>query len=119
MQPEIEYRLVLCTCPDQECALTIGSALVEQGLAACVSLVPGLTSLYRWKGAVQQDPEVLLLVKTRTDRLADLTESLRRLHPYDLPEIIAVAIVGGLPEYLSWIDQCTRTKTPVYPPPKA
>jgi periplasmic divalent cation tolerance protein len=112
MQTQTEYRLVLCTCPDQERALAIGTALVEQGLAACVNLVPGLLSVYRWEGTVQRDPEVLLLVKTRADRLADLTEGLRRLHPYDLPEIIALPIIAGLPAYLSWIDQCTQVTPP-------
>lgn len=112
MHTQTEHCVVLCTCPDQERALTIGAALVEQRLAACVNLVPGLVSLYRWQGALQQDAEVLLLMKTRGDRLADLTEVLRRLHPYDLPEIIALPIVSGLPAYLQWIDQCTQAAPP-------
>ncbi len=112
MVREIEVRLVLSTCPDQETALALGRRLVEQGLAACVNVVPGLTSIYRWEGVVQQEPEVLLLIKTRADRLPELTEALRRLHTYDLPEIIALPITAGLPEYLNWISQCTQPPTP-------
>ncbi len=111
MVHEIEVRLVLSTCPDQNSALALGRQLVEQGLAACVNVVPGLTSIYRWEGAVQQDPEVLLMIKTGAERLPELTETLRRLHSYDLPEIIALPITAGLPEYLSWISQCTQPST--------
>jgi len=110
--PEVDYRLVLSTCPDRETALALGTQLVEQRLAACVNLVPGLTSIYRWEDKVQRQPEVLLLVKTQADRLDALTGNLRRLHPYELPEIIAVPIVAGLPEYLNWVTQCTQTSTP-------
>ena len=106
--PEVDYRLVLCTCPDQETALALGTQLVEQRLAACVNLVPGLLSIYRWQGEIQRDAEVLLLIKTTAHRLDDLMQSLRRLHPYDVPEIIAVPICAGLPDYLNWLTQCTR-----------
>lgn len=107
---ESDYRLVLCTCPDQECAARIAERLVEDRLAACVSLVPGLTSVYRWQGEVQRDAEVLLLIKTVAARLPALTETLRGLHPYQVPEIIALPIAEGLPDYLSWITACTKTE---------
>jgi periplasmic divalent cation tolerance protein len=103
-----DYRLVLCTCPDQETAESIGERLVDDCLAACVSLVPGLVSIYRWQGEVQRDAEVLLLIKTTADRFEDLTTTLRQLHPYDVPEIIAVPVCAGLPDYLNWLSQCTR-----------
>jgi periplasmic divalent cation tolerance protein len=103
-----DYRLVLCTCPDQTIAGEIAERLVEARLAACVSLVSGLTSVYRWQGAVHRDPEVLLLIKTLGDRLAELTATLRGLHPYEVPEIIALSIAEGLPEYLNWMTACTR-----------
>lgn len=109
MDQDPGYCLVLSTCPDEEAGRSLGTHLVENRLAACVNLVPGLTSIYRWQGALQQDCEVLLLIKTRVECLPDLTEALRRLHTYDLPEIIAVPIIAGLPEYLSWISQCTRS----------
>ena len=108
MTPQTDYRLVLSTCPDTETARSIGERLVADRLAACASLVPGLTSIYRWEGEIHQDPEVLLLIKTSAARLDALTETLRRLHPYRVPEIIALPVVGGLPDYLSWIASCTR-----------
>lgn len=112
MPPPIDCRLVLSTCPDQDTALALATRLVEQGLAACVNVVPGLTSIYRWEGALHRDPEVLLLIKTAAGRLDALVKGLRRLHPYELPEIIALPITAGLPEYLNWVSQCTHPSTP-------
>jgi periplasmic divalent cation tolerance protein len=105
---ESAYQLVLCTCPDQETAGRIAERLVGDRLAACVSLVPGLTSIYRWQGEVQRDAEVLLLIKTAAARLPALTATLRGLHPYEVPEIVALPIVGGLPDYLNWVSTCTQ-----------
>lgn len=107
-----DCRLVLSTCPDRDTALALGTRLVEQRLAACVNVIPGLSSIYRWEGAIQQDPEVLLLIKTTADRLDSLVATVRRLHPYDLPEIIALPITAGLPDYLNWVSQCTQNSTP-------
>jgi periplasmic divalent cation tolerance protein len=95
--------LVYCTCPDAETAQRIARALVEQRLAACVNVVPGLRSIYRWQGAIQDDAECLLLVKTRAARVTALTEAIRGLHPYELPEVIAVPVVAGLAPYLDWV----------------
>ncbi len=111
MTAETDYRLVLCTCPNQECAIRIAERLVEERLAACVSLVPGLTSIYRWQEAIQRDAEVLLLIKTVARRFAALAEALRGLHPYEVPEIIALPIDAGLPDYLTWMTQCTQIDT--------
>lgn len=108
MTQETDYRLVLSTCPDPETARTIAERLVADRLAACASLVPGLTSIYRWEGEIQRDPEVLLLVKTRAACLDALLATLSGLHPYRVPEIIALPIAAGLPDYLSWIDSCTQ-----------
>lgn len=102
-----EYRLVLSTCPDTETARAIGERLVADRLAACASLIPGLTSIYRWEGEIHRDPETLLLIKTTVARLDALMETLRRLHPYRVPEIIALPVAAGLPDYLSWIASCT------------
>jgi periplasmic divalent cation tolerance protein len=102
------HRLVFCTCPDEAIAQRIGDVLVEERLAACVSLMPGVTSIYRWDGQIHRDPEVLVLIKTIEARVAALTERLRELHPYEVPEIIAVPITEGLPDYLSWITTCTK-----------
>ena len=111
MTTETDYLLVLCTCPDQESATRIAERLVDERLAACVSLVPGLTSIYRWQGAIKREAEVLLLVKTVAGRFAALSERLRALHPYEVPEIIALPITAGLPDYLSWMTTCTQPHT--------
>ncbi len=103
-----DYRLVFCTCPDAESATRIAEGLVGERLAACVNLVPGLTSIYRWQGTIQRDQEVLLLIKTTAERLPALTATLRGLHPYEVPEIIALPIAEGLPDYLNWVTTCTQ-----------
>jgi periplasmic divalent cation tolerance protein len=81
--------------------------LVEAGLAACVTIGAPATSIYRWQGAVQQDAEVPLTIKTRAARLDALQAAILAGHPYELPEVIAVPITAGLPDYLAWIDSCT------------
>ena len=95
--------LVLCTCPDRETALGLARRLVEGRLAACVNVVGGLTSVYRWKQAIHEDPEVLMLIKTCGARYRDLEAAIVKYHPYELPEVLAVQIERGLEGYLSWI----------------
>ena len=95
--------LCLCTCPDADSASTIAATLVEERLAACVNQLPGLRSVYRWLDAVEQADEVLLLIKTTHAQLAALQVRLPQLHPYELPELVAVEVAGGLPAYLDWI----------------
>jgi periplasmic divalent cation tolerance protein len=102
--------LALCTCPDQATAEALAGSLVEQGLAACVNIVPGVLSMYRWQGSLVRDSEVLLLIKTTAQRLAELTAQIERQHPYDVPEVIAHPIVAGLDNYLEWVRTCTRTQ---------
>ncbi len=97
--------LALTTCPDADSAARIARALVEERLAACVSRVPGATSVYRWEGRVEEDTEVLLLIKTTGERLPTLRKRLLALHPYDVPELIALPIEDGLPAYLDWLQQ--------------
>lgn len=103
--------LAYCTCPDAESAATIAQVLVDERLAACVNQLPGLRSTYRWQGRVEHADEVLLLIKTTVDRLDALGARLRALHPYELPELIAVESRGGLPEYLDWVTAQTRDET--------
>ena len=98
------HCLVLCTVPDRETGGRIARTLVEESLAACVNIQDGLTSVYRWQGEIQTDAEALLLIKSRLDRFDALARRLRALHPYELPEIIAVPITSGLADYLAWID---------------
>lgn len=95
--------VVLCTVPDAEHADRIAGILVEERLAACVNIVPGLVSVYRWQGALQRDAEVLLLIKTAPEVYRQLEERIRALHPYELPEIISVPIRTGQVDYIQWI----------------
>jgi len=95
--------LVLCTLPDADSAGRIAGILVEERLAACVNIVPGLVSVYRWDGAVQQDDEVLLLIKTTQAVYGQLEQRIRTLHPYELPEIISLPIQTGQADYIQWI----------------
>ena len=94
--------LCLSTCPDTATARRIADALVDARLAACVSVLPGLQSTYRWQGTVERAEEVLLLIKTTRDALPALQARLPGLHPYELPELLAVE-AAGLPAYLDWI----------------
>ena len=93
--------VVLCTFPDIEQARQIGAALVERQVAACVNILPGVESIYRWEGKVERAGEVLALIKTA--RYADLEAAIEELHPYEVPEIIALPIAAGLPAYLHWL----------------
>jgi len=102
-----DVLIALCTCPDAAVGARIAEALVGEGLAACVNTLPGITSVYLWKGEVQRDSEVLLLIKTTQARLPELTGRVRQLHPYELPEVIAVPVSGGLPDYIQWVISCT------------
>jgi len=99
--------LVLCTCPNHEAADKIARTLVEEHLAACVNSLPNIISTYRWKGEVHKDCEVLLLIKTTKDRFDPLKNRIVELHPYGLPEIIAVDIVMGLDRYVKWVEEET------------
>lgn len=100
--------VVLVTCPNQEVGETLGRVLVEERLAACVNVIPGLRSIYRWEGKICQDPEVLLVIKTRGTRLAALTRQVKALHPYSVPEVIALPLAGGSSPYLAWVRESTR-----------
>lgn len=100
------YVLVLSTCPDEETAERLAAGLVEARLAACVNILGPLRSVYRWQGAVQKDDETLLIVKTHRDRYPQVERLIVQQHPYELPEVLQVAIRGGSADYLSWIGHC-------------
>jgi len=95
--------LALSTCPDPDVAVRIARTLVEERLVACANLVPGLRSIYQWQGAVQEEAEVLLLMKTRRELLGPLKARMAALHPYEVPELVSVPIEDGLPAYLAWV----------------
>ena len=101
--PEIPVVLVLSTVADDESAERIARALVEERLAACVNLLPPMTSIYRWKGAVERETERQLVMKTTRDRVSQLERRLKELHSYELPELIVIAIENGGEQYLSWV----------------
>lgn len=103
--------IIYCTCPDIVTAEKISRQLVSDNLAACVNMLPAITSIYRWQGKTEQASEVLLLIKTTAERFAAISTVIEDIHPYELPELIAVSITDGLPGYLDWIKQCTTTKT--------
>jgi periplasmic divalent cation tolerance protein len=96
-------QIVLITAPAMEEAERIAQTLVEERLAACANLLPGITSIYRWEGRVERDFEMLLIVKTTDDCLPALIRRVRELHSYEVPEILAVPVTGGSPEYLAWL----------------
>jgi periplasmic divalent cation tolerance protein len=103
--PTRPQRVVLVTCPDRDSAEAVAGHLVAEGLAACVNIVPGISSVYQWQGKIEQDDELLLIIKTHVQRLAALTKAVQAVHPYELPEVVAVPITEGLDGYLNWIDE--------------
>jgi periplasmic divalent cation tolerance protein len=105
MSTHPDHIVVLCSCPDSAVAARVAAATVEAGLAACVNRIDGMTSLFRWQDAVQEEEESLLLLKTRRDVFDRLVETIRDNHPYEIPEIIALPIAIGDGAYLDWIDQ--------------
>ena len=98
------HAIVLCTAGSESEASCIARALVERRLAACVNVVPGVNSTYRWQGAVRTDAEFLLVVKTRRDRFLAVRDAIRELHSYETPEIVMLDIGDGDAAYLAWID---------------
>ncbi|MGD2056483.1 MAG: divalent-cation tolerance protein CutA [Gammaproteobacteria bacterium] len=96
-------QLVLCSVPDRDTATHLARTLVTERLAACVTIVPGVSSVYRWEGAVEESDELLLLIKTCGTVFDPLKSCICARHPYELPEIIAVPLEDGLREYLDWI----------------
>jgi periplasmic divalent cation tolerance protein len=103
--------LVLCTCPDPASADAIATSLVEQRLAACVSALPGLRSVYRWQGQIHREDEILLLIKTTDAQFDAMKIHIVMAHPNALPEILAFAAVAGLDRYLDWVHAETAPAT--------
>jgi periplasmic divalent cation tolerance protein len=108
MPVQNQCQLVLCTCPDKDSAQTIAEQLVDQSLAACVNILPGITSIYCWQGKRENAQELLLVIKTTKNVYDALEKAIIRLHPYELPEIIAVNIENGNAGYLNWISDSTN-----------
>ena len=100
-----EYVVVLSTLPSDKEPVRIGRTLVEERLAACVNVLPVMTSIYRWNEGIEEDPEHQVIIKTTRARLPALRERLQALHPYDVPEFIVLPIVDGSDAYLKWIGE--------------
>lgn len=105
-----EALLVLTNLPDRAAAERVANALVEEGAAACVNILAECTSVYRWEGKLEHSKEIPLLIKTTRAAYARLEDALRKLHPYELPELIAVPVTAGLPAYLAWVAQETQPR---------
>jgi periplasmic divalent cation tolerance protein len=107
---QTRYQLILCTCPDKDTAEKIAHWLVNDKLAACVNILPGITSVYLWREKIESAQEHLLLIKASKTAYQAIETAIKKQHPYELPEILAVPIENGLPEYLHWIDSCHSYK---------
>lgn len=99
-----EFVVALTTVPADFDAAGLAKTLVDRRLAACVNVIAGVTSVYRWKGAVETDTEQQLVIKTTADKVQALDDAIRALSPYDVPEFIVLPIVAGSPDYLNWLD---------------
>ena len=102
-------RVLLCTCPP-DAAGPIAEGLLERRLVACVNALPGVVSRYWWKDALERDDETLLLIKTARDRVAEVIEALKELHPYDVPELLSLPVEQGAPDYLAWVSEQTAPR---------
>jgi periplasmic divalent cation tolerance protein len=103
-----QYQLVLSTCPDDATAIEVAHALIEKKLAACVNILPNVTSVYSWEGDIMNENEVQLLIKITSDQFIDVSAMITSLHPYTTPEIIALNIQQGDKNYLNWITESLK-----------
>lgn len=104
---KIQYCCVLCTCPDILVAQGLSQILTEQNLAACVNLLPGVTSFFMWEAKLNVESEILMVIKTKKDKLEAIEELILTHHPYDTPELVALPIIWGSSDYLDFIDKTT------------
>ena len=102
--PDSQTLIVFCTCPDVAAAERLADLAVDQGAAACVNVLPGIMSVYRWQGRIAHDAEVLLLAKTSVRGYPRLEALWREAHPYELPEVVAVPVTKGSDAYLAWVN---------------
>ncbi len=100
---QVSIEVLYVTCPDEDTAARIGRLVVEEGLAACVNLLPGMRSIYRWQGRIEDAHETVLLVKTSAAMVAALTARIVALHPYAVPCVLRMPIAGGFAPYLEWL----------------
>jgi periplasmic divalent cation tolerance protein len=99
-----DFQIVLSTCGDRETAERIAHRLVEQHLAACVNILPGVQSVYRWQGTVESESEVLMLIKTKAALIQQVQSTIASLHSYEVPEFLVLPITGGSEAYMAWLE---------------
>ncbi|XP_018334460.1 protein CutA homolog [Agrilus planipennis] len=104
------HSVAYVTAPNEEIGKKLAHGLVSNKLAACVNLIPKITSIYEWEGKIEEDSEVLLMIKTRTSRIPELTEFVKKNHPYTVCEVISMPIANGNEEYLKWVGEIVPTK---------
>lgn len=102
-----EHIVLFITAPDEEISVKIAKTLVEEKLAGCVNIIKNIRSIYFWQGKVEDEPEVLMIVKTRRELFNKLKNRVKSIHPYTVPEIIAMPIIEGSEDYLKWLDEVT------------
>ncbi|EPS68134.1 hypothetical protein M569_06640, partial [Genlisea aurea] len=107
-QTTVPSIVVYVTVPNKEAGIKLAKSIVKERLAACVNRVPGVESIYEWKGEIQSDSEELLIIKTRESLLGPLTDHVKANHEYEVPEVISLPILGGNVQYLEWIKSSTR-----------
>lgn len=112
-KPVEPFSMAFVTAPNTDVAKTIAGGLVTNKLAACVNIVPGVISVYEWEGKIENDSEVLMMIKTRTTRIPELTEFVKKNHPYDVCEVITTSIEQGNRQYLDWIGKIVPEKMDV------
>ena len=103
-----EYQIAFCTAPDMEVAERLAASMVEQKLAACVNLLPQVTSVYQWQGQIEKEQEILMLIKTEADLMLELGEFLDNQHPYEVPELISCNIEQASASYLQWLSDTLK-----------
>lgn len=111
MQQPDDLMIIFSTAPSEEVAGRIAREVVSANLAACVNILPGVLSVYKWEGSMEEANETLVMVKTTRDRIEELTQRLLSLHPYEVPEVIALPIETGNEKYLDWVRAMTRVET--------
>ncbi|GAB1610539.1 protein CutA homolog isoform X2 [Argonauta hians] len=104
------YSMAFVTVPDMNVAKHIAGGLLREKLAACVNIIPGVVSVYEWENEINEDPEIILMIKTRTSRVSDVVDFVRGNHPYDVAEVISTPIDKGNPPYLKWISDIVPPK---------
>lgn len=110
--PNTDVHVVLVTAPDREAAAELVRRLLDERLVACGNILGGLTSVYRWEGETQEDSEALIILKTHSSTLQDVVKRTAQLHPYDVPEILALPVAEGLASYLTWVGRECTVPTP-------